>query len=333
MHRHQSFDSQGDPIEYCYSVGSTDASSGCSSPRTLIRPSSTSSSPVYLQNPYSSGHTSPVNLQYLQHARHGSMSPEVPNNLGGLAIFSFVSAESNLQLRLSFPELQHRLREAVANSALLRGGMLLDSREKGVLFPMVHFTEDKEILKMRLHQHGTLLDDKALGSDWHLQQGVYREVRNIIPDRSPGHETDDDEYSYILIGFKSLDTTFSQVMVDSWKDWTGARSIYLNLPDELGLSRISFFHRETPEDVRLFMYVVLVECRSAGTPERACRLLDFTQRLRVERMAGYVSVYAPLRRSTLESSASVKVLPPVVQKHGHKSRNLLQHLNASQWAA
>jgi len=59
------------------------------------------------------------------------MSPEVPNNLGGLAIFSFVSAENSLQVRLSFPELQHRLREAVANSALLRGGMLLDSREKG----------------------------------------------------------------------------------------------------------------------------------------------------------------------------------------------------------
>jgi hypothetical protein len=116
-------------------------------------------------------------------------------------------------------------------------------------------------------------------------------------------------------------------MVDSWKDWTGARSIYLNLPDELGLSRISFFHRETPEDQRLFMYVVLVECRGAGTPERACRLLDFTQRLRVERMAGYVSVYAPLLRSTLESSAAATVLPPVVQKHSNKSRNLLQHLN------
>jgi hypothetical protein len=59
------------------------------------------------------------------------MSPEVPNNLGGLAIFSFVSAESSLQVSLSFPELQQRLREAVANSALLRGGMLLDSRERG----------------------------------------------------------------------------------------------------------------------------------------------------------------------------------------------------------
>jgi len=41
--------------------------------------------------------------------------------------------------------------------------------------------------------------------------GVYREVRNIIPDRPPGYENDDGEFSYIVIGFKSLDTSFSQV--------------------------------------------------------------------------------------------------------------------------
>lgn len=40
-----------------------------------------------------------------------------------------------------------------------------------VLFPMVHFTEEKETLKRRLHQHTTLLDDKELGTDWHLHQG------------------------------------------------------------------------------------------------------------------------------------------------------------------
>jgi hypothetical protein len=57
-------------------------------------------------------------------------------------------------------------------------------------------------------------------------------------------------------------------MVDTWKDWTGARSIYFHLPDELGLSRISFYHRETPEDLQLFMYIVMVECRCTGTPEK-----------------------------------------------------------------
>lgn len=78
-------------------------------------------------------------FQQPSHVNFGSMSPEVPNNLGGLAIFSFVSAEPSLQLRLSFPELQQRLREAVASSALLRGGMLLDSRERGGKFLFASF--------------------------------------------------------------------------------------------------------------------------------------------------------------------------------------------------
>lgn len=83
--------------------------------------------------------------------------PEVPNNLGGLAIFSFVSAEPSLQLRLSFPELQQRLREAVASSALLRGGMLLDSRERGGKFcstdPLL-FTHNFDICACSFISHG-----------------------------------------------------------------------------------------------------------------------------------------------------------------------------------
>jgi hypothetical protein len=56
-------------------------------------------------------------------------------------------------------------------------------------------------------------------------------------------------------------------MVDTWKDWTGARHIYFNLPDELGLTRISFYHREAPDNLSLFMYIVLVECRGITSKE------------------------------------------------------------------
>jgi hypothetical protein len=56
-------------------------------------------------------------------------------------------------------------------------------------------------------------------------------------------------------------------MVDTWKDWTGARHIYFNLPDELGLTRISFYQREAPDSLSLFMYIVLVECRGITSKE------------------------------------------------------------------
>lgn len=58
-----------------------------------------------------------------------------------------------------------------------------------------------------------------------------------------------------------------EVMVDSWKDWTGARHIYMYLPDEFGMRRISFYQREAPHSINTFLYVVLVECCSVTTLE------------------------------------------------------------------
>lgn len=57
-------------------------------------------------------------------------------------------------------------------------------------------------------------------------------------------------------------------MLDTWKDWTGARYIYMYLPDDLGLRRISFFHRQLPDDLNLFMYLVLVECHGITNKDK-----------------------------------------------------------------
>lgn len=81
-------------------------------------------------------------------------------------------------------------------------------------------------------------------------------------------------------------------MLDTWKDWTGARYIYMYLPDDLGLRRISFYHRQLPDDLDLFMYLVIVECHGITNKDKQIRLLDFAQRMRLERMTGYISVYA-----------------------------------------
>ncbi|KAF6200050.1 hypothetical protein GE061_006350 [Apolygus lucorum] len=155
------------------------------------------------------------------------------------------------------------------------------------MFPLIHFSEDRNSLQKRL------TDEYLLDNGYLLHQGVYREVRSICPEGEL-HELEKalpQHVGYIILGFKSIDRNFSQVMVNSWKDWTGARYIYMYLPDELGLTRISFFTREAPDSLNMFMYVVLVECRAVNTRERQLRLLDFAQRMRVERMSGYISVY------------------------------------------
>ncbi|XP_039281901.1 uncharacterized protein LOC111051408 isoform X3 [Nilaparvata lugens] len=209
--------------------------------------------------------------------------------LGPLVLFTFIAPTRTEKIDSTYKDLHHALKAALQSNKL-QNGLLLDTREKGVLFPVVHFSEDRESLKT------CLSDEHTLGEDFVLHQGVYREVRSIKPEgcqiqNGGSHVIPSAHIGYILLGFKSLDKNFDQVMVDSWKDWTGARHIYMYLPDELGLARISFYHREAPDSLNMFMYLVLVECHNITNRERQIRLLDFAQRMRVERMSGYISVY------------------------------------------
>uniref|UniRef100_A0A1B6D5Y4 DUF7153 domain-containing protein n=1 Tax=Clastoptera arizonana TaxID=38151 RepID=A0A1B6D5Y4_9HEMI len=212
----------------------------------------------------------------------------VPGNekevhLGPLALFSFI-VPTHCE-RIAYNDGYHPLKTALCSH--LKNGFFLNTKEKGVMYPVIHFTDDRESLKKQL------TDELNLENEYVLHQGVYREVRSIRPENitKNGNVVQPQHIGYIVLGFKSLDKNFNQVMVDSWKDWTGARYIYMYLPDELGLTRISFYHREAPDSLNMFMYIVLVECQGIVTKEHQLRLLDFAQRIRVERMSGFVSVY------------------------------------------
>ncbi|KAH9380231.1 hypothetical protein HPB48_022779 [Haemaphysalis longicornis] len=156
-----------------------------------------------------------------------------------------------------------------------------------------------------------LLGQDRLGPDYVLHQGIYEEIRQHLPyGPSPYAPADERRTAYIVAGFKVLDATFQDVMENSWKDWTGARSLYINLAHEFGLHRFSLYRRSRPRnDFSTFSYVLLVECR-AVTSENALRLLDFVQRFRAHRMSGYLSVYNA-RHLALESySRDVSLFSP-----------------------
>ncbi|XP_071448274.1 uncharacterized protein [Hetaerina americana] len=209
---------------------------------------------------------------------------------------------ANNERRLSYSEQAARISAALLSAPELadpRTGTLLHTSERGVLFPVIHLTDHPDAIR-RIQQR--LFKDNVdipLGDEFVLHQGLYREVRKVHVDREPAastsvHTENTDSKGYILIGFKSLDRSFDQLMVETWKEWTGVRSIELYLPASLGLSCIRFFLRQGTE-AHLFMYVVLAECSTgAATPEHHLRLLDFAQRMRVERMNGYISVYRPV---------------------------------------
>ena len=60
------------------------------------------------------------------------------------------------------------------------------------------------------------------------------------------------------MGVKSLDKSASAVLLKTWKDWTGARSIYLNLPSDFDLVKIVLYRSPTNAS-SVFTYLVLVE--------------------------------------------------------------------------
>jgi hypothetical protein len=58
--------------------------------------------------------------------------------------------------------------------------------------------------------------------------------------------------------------------------------------------RIVFYHRVSPKsDLDMFMYIVCVECWNVNNGN-LIHMLDFVQRMRVERLNGYISLYRDL---------------------------------------
>ena len=97
--------------------------------------------------------------------------------------------------------------------------------------------------------------------------------------------------AHIFLGLKTLDKTFNIVLEENWKDWTGARHLYLNLSSDFGLSKICLFRRILPNDSNSFMYILIADCTHINDKNRLL-LLDFVDRFRLQRLCGYLTVYS-----------------------------------------
>ena len=67
--------------------------------------------------------------------------------------------------------------------------------------------------------------------------GLYEEVKRIEPDLAFSPRDNMDQRAFIVLGFKTLDTGFSSVLESTWRDWTGARAIYLKLHSQFDLAK------------------------------------------------------------------------------------------------
>ncbi|KAJ1521448.1 hypothetical protein ONE63_003116 [Megalurothrips usitatus] len=230
-------------------------------------------------------------------------TPGTPTPHGSLAIFSF--ALPSRQAKLAYKEQQLAIRGALEATAGMdaKQGATLATLEKGVLFPVVHVCDSGALFRRYLDT-GRMLAEDAMGPDFALYQACYQEVRCIVPEgaelATPPFDQPDGPRDFLLLGFKSVEESFRQVLEDTWKDWTGARHIYLFLPDVLGLERISLYRLVEPDHMHLFKYLVLARlgpaacAGSEGASKAQDLLLDYVQRLRVRRITAYLSVYRSL---------------------------------------
>ena len=102
--------------------------------------------------------------------------------------------------------------------------------------------------------------------------------------------------TWLIIGYKSLEKTLDSTLEANWKEWTGMRRVYLNLRSDFEIRKISFLHRVHPQDnLDLFMYLVVMEIGNVDE-KNMIWLLDFVQRMRVERMKGFITAYAQVEQ-------------------------------------
>jgi hypothetical protein len=181
-------------------------------------------------------------------------------------------------------------------------------------------------------EHEFSENNEGLGEDFTLYECLYEEIERIqLPviaytsndcgDCGTSYNSSNrrdhiyiSSVSYIFLGFKTLDTTFNSVLEDNWKDWTGARAIYLNLSSDFGLSKICFYRRILPNELNTFMYILIAECTNVNDRNRIL-LLDFVDRFRLQRLCGYLTVYSQFFQSknnsmslSFDSSESQSVL-------------------------
>lgn len=162
-------------------------------------------------------------------------------------------------------------------------------------------------------EHIGLLREDALGSELYLSQVLYEQIGSIsAPVTTPFQQGDDRSNAYIVVGFKPVGLTYNNLFEENWKDMTGARQIYLQLPPHLGLSTISFLRRIKPKEINNFAYILFVVCTNV-TEQNLPALLDFVHRLRM-RMLGNVAVYKEHQHNKLTSLLQ-GMAPEVMQNY------------------
>jgi len=241
------------------------------------------------------------------------------------ATFSFVTLSHDRPTSYYADSVEELTSSSCRENPHFKQGLLLETLEKGVTYPILHRGSVENYLHEEFENGITKTGRTTIpGCQFAVEKGRYQEVESIRADLF-GRPLDDllslaqgdllrPNWGrfFIILGFKQLPTRMkTKVLENHWKDWSGARYLYLNLPDDFGLFRVTFYKRIAPDDFGLFLYLVVAECIHV-TPTDETPLLDFVRRMRADKMPFYLALYR-------ESDAS--------EKASHHFGSVARHAN------
>ena len=174
-----------------------------------------------------------------------------------------------------------------------------------VLHPVLHFSPKQYDIEDEALPTGL----KVLKGGFVLHRALYDEIDSVtspVIAQTTGLNSEQAASAYIVTGFRTFERNYNQVFEENWKDLSGARTIYLNLSSQFGLSKMSLLRRVKPDstktDLNNFAYILFVELTRV-TERNKCILFDFIHRLRL-RMLGYLAVYMDHKHHHLHQQIS-----------------------------
>ncbi|XP_037086063.1 uncharacterized protein LOC119106765 [Pollicipes pollicipes] len=164
-----------------------------------------------------------------------------------------------------------------------------DMFRRGGQFPVFHLEESQSALRQILGtrpDQTPFLAKNFITPSTLTRQGLYRQVHRFEFEEADPNVADT---ACILMAFKSMQTEPDRELVQHWKSWTGARGLMVDFGSDVAAQSASFYVREGPADLDVFMYIVIINVFTTG--DSWCMIRHLVQRFRVERQFGYISVY------------------------------------------
>ncbi|CAG2100290.1 unnamed protein product [Medioppia subpectinata] len=204
------------------------------------------------------------------------------------------------KIKISYLQQKELILKAVSSDGYFsKLGHIWQTLETGVNYPVLHYLPLNDF-----NDCNDIEMNAKLGKEFTSSQVLYEEIESIeIPvivsnvhtNGTKSHSngtalTGGPNCAQIFVGFKTVDKTFNTLLEENWKDWTGARNLYLNLSSDFGLLKICLMRGIDVNNLDAFMYILIAYCTHINDKNRIL-LLDFVDRFRLQRLSCYLTVY------------------------------------------